>query len=435
MVKWNASPHPISDIRDWNKSGRLELRPDFQRREVWSISARIMLMDTILRNIPMPKIFLANTIRSGNTYRVVIDGQQRIAAILAFLRDKFSLEAPYGGNEKGKTFSELDQETQDRFLSYQIDFNEAQNPTDEEVREVYARVNKYTVPLNKQELRRADFPGDFLKVSEELAIDAYFDLVGIFSTANRRRYADVEYVSELLAAMIDGIQDKKITLDGFYIRYSTWDENHKGEISDRFANILREIQFIFDNSLDIAETRFRQKADFYTLFLTIDEFLSDGRTVIGKNIDIEPLQEDLRILQENIRPESDIRICSEYAIKCVSQGNSASSRRWRHRFLKAILAGTYMGGQLDDDGAQVFYSLEEDLSAGDSMGLCPEPVFYCPICEGEISGDFSDCVLAWRQSDTARQLSNTGWAHRSCIKDQTGLRILERPTGDQRALF
>ena len=430
MVKWNSSPHPISDIRDWNDSGRLELRPDFQRREVWSLSARIMLMDTILCNIPMPKIFLANTIRDGKTYRVVIDGQQRIAAILDFLRDKFSLGNPYAGDEKGKKFSELTQETQERFLGYQIDFNEAQKPTNEEVREVYARVNKYTVPLNKQELRRADFPGDFLKVSEELAIDLFFDWVGIFSTANRRRYADVEYVSELLAAMIDGIQDKKTTLDDFYIRYSKWNENHKREIFNRFSTVLKELRFIFNGplDLDIAETRFRQKADFYTLFLAIDEFISDGWTVIEK--DIEPLQEDLRILQENIRPESDIRICSEYAIKCVSQGNSASSRRWRHGFLKAILAGTYTGGQLDKDSARVFYSLNDDLSAGDSMSLCPEPVFYCPVCEGEISRDFSDCVLSWRQSDTARQISNTNWAHRLCIKDQTDLVVLERPKSE-----
>ena len=193
MVHWNSSPHPISDIRDWSEAGRLELRPDFQRRQVWSAPARIMLMDTIVRDIPMPKIFLANTIQDGKTYRVVIDGQQRITAILDYLRDEFSLADPYTGNEKGKKFSELDQNTMDHFLSYQIDFNEAINPTDEEVREVYARVNKYTVPLNKQELRRADFPGDFLNLSEELAVNEYFDRARIFTAANRRRYADVEF--------------------------------------------------------------------------------------------------------------------------------------------------------------------------------------------------------------------------------------------------
>ena len=132
MVSWNSSPHPISDIRDWSKAKRLELQPDFQRRGVWSAPARIMLMDTILRGIPMPKIFLANTILEGSTYRVVIDGQQRLTAILHFLQDRFALDNPYTGKEKGKRFSELDQETQERFLSYQIDFNEAVNPSEEE---------------------------------------------------------------------------------------------------------------------------------------------------------------------------------------------------------------------------------------------------------------------------------------------------------------
>ena len=162
MTHWNSSPHPISDIRDWSRAGRLELRPDFQRLEVWSAPAKIMLMDSILRGIPMPKIFLANTIRDGSTYRVVIDGQQRINAILEYLSDGFALDDPYVGDEKGKKFSKLDKDYQNRFLSYQIDFNEATNPTDKEVRDVYARVNKYTVPLNKQELRRADFLELFL---------------------------------------------------------------------------------------------------------------------------------------------------------------------------------------------------------------------------------------------------------------------------------
>ena len=433
MAHWNSSPHPISDIRDWSEAGRLELRPDFQRREVWSAPAKIMLMDSILRDIPMPKIFLANTIRDGSTYRVVIDGQQRINAILDYLSDRFALDDPYVGNKKGKKFSELDEDYQNRFLSYQIDFNEATNPKEKEVRDVYARVNKYTVPLNKQELRRADFPGAFLDLAEELAVHEYFDDVGIFSAANRRRYADVEYVSELLAAMIDGIQDKKATLDNFYIRYSKWEKNHKKEIATRFSNVLREMEFIFNEALDISKTRFRQRLDLYTLFLVLDEFVSDGRTVKGKDIDL--LQDDLRTLQVHIRPESDIQICSEYAIKCVSQGNSASSRKWRHRFLKPILSGTYIGRQSDDEGAQVFYRLMDELSMGDAMGFCPEPVFECQICDGEISGNFADCVLAWHRSSTVKQIANAVWVHHSCIGNQFDWLFLERPNDDQPSLF
>lgn len=427
MVRWNSSPHPISDIRDWSEAGRLELRPDFQRLEVWSAPARIMLMDTILRGIPMPKIFLASSIKDGKTYRVVIDGQQRLSAILAFLRDEFLLTNPFSGDERGKKFSELDQETQHRFLSYQIDFNEAYNPSDQEVREVYARVNKYTVQLNKQELRRADFPGDFLKTAEEVAVSKFFDQSALFSAANRRRYMDVEYVSELLAAMIDGIQDKKTSLDDFYVRFSTWEETHRNEIIDRFARTLSEIDLIFqDMELPISKTRFRQKADFYSLFLGVDCFVSDGKTLKGK--DLRHLQDDLMVLQENIRPESEVEICSEYAIKCVSQANSASSRRWRHRFLRSILAGTYAGELPDDEGTEVFYRLMDELSTGNSMGWCPDPVFDCRVCKEQISGSFKDRVLAWRGKSAVIQLSNSVWIHQACVHDASTWLVLERPT-------
>ena len=428
MAHWNSSPHPISDIRDWSKAGRLELRPDFQRRAVWSAPARIMLMDTILRYIPMPKIFLANTIRDDRTYRVVIDGQQRISAILDFLRDEFSLEHPYSGEHKGKRFSQLDNDARDRFLSYPIDFNEAINLTDEQVREVFARVNKYTVPLNKQELRRADFPGDFLNVSEKLAVHNFFDEINIVTAANRRRYSDVEYISELLAAMIAGIQDKKGTLDHFYTKFAEWDEKEKQIIQSRFSEILHEISLLFDREYPISSTRFRQKSDFYTLFLVLDEFVKEGQTVNSRPL--EELRQDLRMLQETIRPESHIDICSEYAIKCVSQANSASSRRWRHSFLKSILAGTYNPGVFDQERSQIFYRLVEELSVGDSYGMCPETEFDCPLCDQIISGDFSECVLGWRKSDSVNQINNSLWVHSSCIDEHTNLLILKRPLND-----
>lgn len=434
MGNWNSSPHPISDIRDWSETGRLELRPDFQRREVWSSVARIMLIDTILRGIPMPKIFLASTIRDDRTYRVVIDGQQRISTILDFLKDQFALDDPYNGPENGKKYSELDQNIRDSVLSYKIDFNEAINPSEEEVREVYSRVNKYTVPLNKQELRRADFPGDFLKVCEELAVNPYFDHIGIFTPANRRRYADVEYISEIVAAMIGGIQDKKSSLDDFYRKLAKWEKADKKQIKTQFNNVLDELKIIFNGDLNISKTRFRQKADFYTLFLVVAEFISRNYTVREK--DVMPLQEDLKILDHHIRPESEINICSEYAIKCVSQANSASSRRWRYQFLKCIFAGTYIGGKPDVMGAKLFYRIMDAESTGlDSLGMCPDPVFECPVCNQKISGNFQNSLLAWYSNETINQISNASLIHLSCMGLQSKWLVVERPQDDQPDIF
>ena len=134
MGTWNSSPHPISDIRDWRDLGRLELKPDFQRREVWSNAAKIMLIDTIIANNPMPKIFLSAIIQEKKTHRIVIDGQQRIRAILDFLDNKFKLKAPYTGKFSDCSFDDLPEDIQEEILQYSIDFNEGKKFSDEELR-------------------------------------------------------------------------------------------------------------------------------------------------------------------------------------------------------------------------------------------------------------------------------------------------------------
>lgn len=49
-MKWESYSHPISDVRDWADNERLELRPDFQRNEVWTQAAQIMLIDPVRRH-------------------------------------------------------------------------------------------------------------------------------------------------------------------------------------------------------------------------------------------------------------------------------------------------------------------------------------------------------------------------------------------------
>jgi hypothetical protein len=431
MAHWNSSPHPISDIRDWQEAGRLELAPDFQRKEVWSNSARIMLIDTVLRDIPMPKIFVASSIRDGRTYRVVIDGQQRIRTLLGFLNNDFVLDVPYQGPEVGKTFAELHPDVQTHILSYNIDFNEAVNPTEQEVREVFSRVNKYTVALNKQELRRADYPGKFLKLAESLSLLDFFEGARLFTAADRRRFGDVEFVSELLATMLGGIQDGKSGLDGFYQKYQIWDQVEVEQTEKVFNAVLSEIEKLFPEGRKLSSTRFRQKADFYTLFVTILSYVREGSEV--QEDMLGPAREDLRDLDEMIAPESDVRICSEYAIKCVSQANSGSSRRWRSRFLSALLDGTFKAQFPTGPSAELLYRILDDCKY-DSSGMCPDPEFFCPICDGQIK-DMDKALLAWKEEARSFQMSNSVWVGPGCFGKAVGWKILQRPSADEETYF
>lgn len=335
-MHWESYSHPISDIKDWDKNNRLELRPDFQRNEVWSRSAQIMLIDTIIKGIPIPKIYIKSIIKEGNTYRVVIDGQQRLTAILKFVNDKLTLSKPYCGDYVGQKFKDLPEDIKNEILRYKIDINEIFNPTDEEIRDLYARVNKYTVQLNKQELRRADFPGDFINLAEELAELPLFESGKVFTVKQRRRMQDVEYVEELLTVLLEGIQDKKDYLDDICEKYMLL--SNKEEIKENFTNIISDIQIIFENELKLSETRFKQKSDFYSLFSCIFELQKIG--VLNKE-KLPAIRKQLQELSDKVEPQSEIEIYREYAIRCLSDANSVASRKWRTEYLKEIIKPCY----------------------------------------------------------------------------------------------
>lgn len=338
-MKWHSNSHPISDIVDWDSNNRLELQPDFQRNVVWSRAAQIMLIDTILKNIPIPKVYIKTYIKDMNTYRVVIDGQQRLTAILLFINDEFALKSPYDGEYIDLFFSQLPEDVKNKILSYEIDMNELENPTADDVRDLYARVNKYTVQLNKQELRKADFAGEFISLAEELSILDFFDNSKIFTPQQRRRMNDVEYIEELLSILVEGIQDKKEQLDMFCEKYRVLNEKSE-ELSQRFENILSDIQRIFNEDFEIKNTRFKQKSDFYSLFACIDELhISQKRIDLDK---VETVRNSLKKLDKYIEPQAEDEIYREYAMRCLSDANSKSSREWRKNYLMDYIKECYV---------------------------------------------------------------------------------------------
>ena len=338
-MKWESYSHPISDVRDWADNERLELRPDFQRNEVWTQAAQIMLIDTILKGIPIPKIYIKSIVKNEKTYRIVVDGQQRLTAILKFIRDELTLKKPYQGEYFNMKYSELPESVHDDFIRYKIDINEIFNPSDEEIRDLYSRVNKYTVQLNKQELRKADFPGEFISLAEKISENPFFDSSRIFSVKQRRRMLDVEFVEELLTIVLEGVQDKKEYLDNVCEKYVIL-EDERG-IEQKFLGVIQDISIIFDlETFPIQDTRFRQKSDFYSLFACVLSLRETGKLKIDK---LQKIRNELRGMDEYIGPQSEDDEYREYATRCLSDANSITNRNWRTEFMRKRMAILYEG--------------------------------------------------------------------------------------------
>src|SRR5262245_43610189 len=68
----------------------LDLQPDFQRGEVWNDPRRRRLIDTILRGWYVPAIHLIRDEDAGTD--LVLDGQQRLAAIHAFFQGELEVD-------------------------------------------------------------------------------------------------------------------------------------------------------------------------------------------------------------------------------------------------------------------------------------------------------------------------------------------------------
>lgn len=265
-----ATPYPISDFLEWDSSKQLEIQPKFQRRSVWTSKAKSYLVDTILRNLPIPPIFLRLAIDpiKRRSLREVVDGQQRLRAVFGFVRNEFPILSIHNSEFGGKYFFDLTEGVQRRFLSYKFNVSVLENITDAEVLGIFARMNTYTVRLNAQELRNAEFTGAFKKVVYDLSLQYYtFWEKNIFTDMQIARMAEAELVSELLVSMIDGIrQTKAPDLLHFYNLYD--DEFPRLEtIRNQFEFVINTIGDIFDSKLPSSE--FSRIPLFYSLFLAI----------------------------------------------------------------------------------------------------------------------------------------------------------------------
>ena len=133
---------------------------------------------------------------------MVVDGQQRLRTILAFVdiksladaeeRDVFKLMKIHDADRAGKVFNDLGDPDRDRILSTRMNANiVGLSVTEAELLEIFRRMNTYGSQLNAQELRNAKYDGLFKEVSYRLAADSLDRWLqwGLFSNKRLRRCA------------------------------------------------------------------------------------------------------------------------------------------------------------------------------------------------------------------------------------------------------
>ena len=176
MRSKHSQPLTLSALALYDKKNELKI-PEVQRDLVWTKSQKQLLIDSLFKDYDIPKIYFEDiTTEEGKAFNV-IDGQQRINAILSFLKDDFAMpkdsDEVDGEAVANKYFSELSSELQIEFNSRSLDVVHLVDYSREEIDETFLRLQNGT-PLKAAEKRRA-IAGEMRNVVKELSQNSYFD--------------------------------------------------------------------------------------------------------------------------------------------------------------------------------------------------------------------------------------------------------------------
>ncbi|HHT9137641.1 MAG TPA: DUF262 domain-containing protein [Candidatus Wunengus sp. YC60] len=289
--------YKVSDFLSWQKAGTLTLSPSFQRRSVWKKGAKSYLVDTVVRGLPIPIIFLRERRTDLKTFepmREVVDGQQRIRTLISYIspnllkdynenRDLFTILSSHNKELAGLTFEKLSEDLKSRILDYKFSVHVLPpDVDDQEVLQIFSRINSTGTKLNYQELRNAEYFGEFKTLMYNLALKNLnrWREWKIFTEDNISRMLEVELASELLIFMLKGLLAKKQKF--INQTYKKYDETfqEKNELEKRFDIVMEVIDENLGNNLQFSA--YKNKTLFFGLFGIVYEMLYGKKTILEK---------------------------------------------------------------------------------------------------------------------------------------------------------
>jgi len=251
--------------------GTLILRPAFQRNLVWNEVQKSFLIDSILRGLPVPELYIqTSTSADGQEIWVVVDGQQRISTCLDYIAGRITLDNSDDLDQRwrGKAFVDLDDDLKARFRGFKFIVRNLPSTANEGVlREIFRRLNRTVEALQAQELRHAAYTGDFLQLVERAGASADLGNLGIFTPTDYLRRRNDEFAAELLLAIdAEAFPNKKEGLDELFLTYE-----RRGLPKSRAENMARRFgrasAYVGRVAPKLKRTRFRNKSDCYSLMI------------------------------------------------------------------------------------------------------------------------------------------------------------------------
>lgn len=278
----------------------------YQRKLVWTIEEKRSFIDSIMNGYPVPLVLLAEVTNEKGKKLEIIDGMQRMNALMSFIDQEFDVNGGYFDldtmadtkflKDEGKIEQKkpaLDRALCAEIVRYQIPLSVYQESGNSHIDEVFRRLNSGGKHLSNQELRQAGALSKFATIVRKLASnirgdssardildlnsmknisitnrnldygisveDIFWVQNSIISKEDLRQSKDEEVIADIVAwvCLDKGVRSSSEILNelyGFDTEESDTSLESQLEIQIQKINeesILSNVQYVFDTLIDL----------------------------------------------------------------------------------------------------------------------------------------------------------------------------------------
>ena len=162
-----------ADLLRLVKEGDLDVRPPFQREDVWSIADKTRFIDSLTKDLPIPSMCFSYEIHSSKY--TIVDGKQRVSTIISFLNDdesdwkKFSVLSDVREELSGVSLNDIKINNNKLIQKIKnitmpitvVRYDSTKKEHLEYIFTIFHRLNTGGMKLNNQEIRNCIFQGNF----------------------------------------------------------------------------------------------------------------------------------------------------------------------------------------------------------------------------------------------------------------------------------
>ena len=341
------------------RNKQITLDPGFQRKSVWSQIDRRRLIQSIVSEYPLPNIFLYRRHLKGKTIYDVIDGKQRLETVLMFMgigrfkREQFDVRLELDNDGlcwwDWKDIKKYSDEARHKFECFELQTVEVSGDLAEIV-DLFVRINSTGKRLTSGEKRHARFyKSRFLQEAGKLVrrYQLYLLKNRILSKAQLSRMKGTELFSELLMSIHQGgLINKKTALDRA-IGNDSVNANTLRRISKEFTATMNLIKNMYP---ELKQTRFRNTAEFYSLFMLVWQMHHDKlvlREPKRNKMAFEMLRrlstgvDQLREQYRRAKAAKPRPPYSDYLLTVQGDTDSSATRQRREKVLHGLLLPIY----------------------------------------------------------------------------------------------